>query len=122
MLMAIPAEQMAERAAAWAESDASVRAMIVYGSLAQGTADRILPLLGTARHSAHHSLDAADIERIHRAAPASAEPAELRRSLRATAELYAWALGRWSQRTGQPVPRSPLTAAIVDKLHAAAAD
>jgi predicted nucleotidyltransferase len=39
MLMAIPAEQMAERAAAWAESDASVRAMIVYGSLAQGTAD-----------------------------------------------------------------------------------
>lgn len=37
--MAIPAELMAERAAAWAESDAAVRAMIVYGSLAQGTAD-----------------------------------------------------------------------------------
>jgi hypothetical protein len=48
-----------------------------------------LPLLGTAGHSAHHSLEAADIDRIHRAAPASAEPAELRRSLRATAELYA---------------------------------
>ena len=30
---------MADRAAAWAESDAAVRAMIVYGSLAQGTAD-----------------------------------------------------------------------------------
>jgi hypothetical protein len=36
MLMTIPAEQIAERAAAWAESDAAVRAMIVYGSLAQG--------------------------------------------------------------------------------------
>jgi predicted nucleotidyltransferase len=259
MLMTIPAERIAERAAAWAESDAAVRAMIVYGSLAQGTADddsdldviivaepgqrgalwdrreqvsdllhghhavwhseplwqrpyryqswdeklteldltldeehvepwaaltrgfdpvvdkaevaarlrsdlsnwqprefdapafdggtwvwlnylrgklrhgeawmvrygvmdtlnnRVLPLLGTAGHSAHHSLDAADIDRIHRAAPASAEPAELRRSLRATAELYAWALDLWSQRTGQPVPRSPLTGAILDKLHA----
>jgi predicted nucleotidyltransferase len=37
--MAIPAELMAERAAAWAESDAAVRAMIVYGSLAQAGAD-----------------------------------------------------------------------------------
>jgi len=260
MLMAIPAERMAERAAAWAESDAAVRAMIVYGSLAQGTADddsdldviivaepgqrealwgrreqisdlihghhavwhqeplwqrpyryqswdeelneldltldeehtspwaaltrgflsvvdkaevtarlrsdlatwqpsefdaaafdggtwawlnylrgklrhgeawmvrygvmdtlnsRVLPLLGTAGHSAHHGLDAADIDRIHRAAPASSEPAELRRSLRAAAELYAWALDRWSQRTGQPAPRSPLAPAIMDRLHGA---
>jgi predicted nucleotidyltransferase len=39
MPMAIPAEIMAGRAAAWAESDPGVRAMIVYGSLAQGTAD-----------------------------------------------------------------------------------
>ena len=37
--MPIPAELMAERAASWAESDAAVRAMIVYGSLAQGSAD-----------------------------------------------------------------------------------
>jgi predicted nucleotidyltransferase len=255
--MAIPAERMAERAAAWAESDAAVRAMIVYGSLAQGTADddsdldviivaepgqrdalwdrreqisdllhsrptvwhqepawqrpyryqswdeqlteldltldeehvhpwaalirgflpvvdkaevasrlrsdlatwkpvefdapafdagtwnwlgylrgklrhgevwavrygvmdtltnRVLPLLGTAYHSAHHDLDAADIDRLHRAAPTSADQAELRRSLRATAELYAWALDRWSRRTGQPVPRSPLAPAIMNKL------
>jgi predicted nucleotidyltransferase len=80
---------------------------------------RVLPLLGTAGHSAHHGLDAADIDRIHRAAPASSEPAELRRSLRATAELYAWALDRWSQRTGQPVPRSPLAPAIMAKLDTA---
>jgi predicted nucleotidyltransferase len=260
MLMAIPAERMAARAAAWAESDAAVRAVIVYGSLAQGSADddsdldvvvvaepgqreglwgrreeisdlihghhavwhqeplwqrpyryqswdeelteldltldeehaspwaaltrgflsvvdkaevaarlrsdlaawqpsefdapafdggtwvwlnylrgklrhgeawmvrygvmdtlnsRVLPLLGTAGHSAHHSLEAADIDRIHRAAPASSEPAELRRSLRATAELYAWALDRWSQRTGLPVPQSPLAPAIMAKLHTA---
>ena len=81
--------------------------------------NRVLPLLGTAGHSAHQSLDAADIDRVHRAAPTSAEPAELRRSLRATAELYAWALDRWSQRTGQPVPRSPLAPVIMDKLQAA---
>jgi predicted nucleotidyltransferase len=258
MLMAIPAEQLSGRAAAWAESDAAVRAMIVYGSVAQGTADegsdldvifvaepgqrdalwerreqisdlvlagpavwhqepvwqrpyryqswdenlteldltldeeyarawgalargflavvdkadvaarlrsdlaawhprefdapafddstwawlnylhgklrhgeawmvrygvmdtlssRVLPLLGTARHSAHHDLDPADIDRVHRAAPTSAEPAELRRCLRATAELYAWALGRWSQRTGQPAPRSPLAPAVMARLH-----
>lgn len=81
--------------------------------------NRLLPLLGTAGHSAHHGLDAADIDRIHCAAPASSEPAELRRSLRATAELYAWALDRWSQRTGQPAPRSPLAPVIMDKLRAA---
>ncbi len=82
---------------------------------------RILPLLGTAGHSAHHGLDAADIDRIHRAAPASSQPAELRRSLLATAELYAWALDRWSQRTGQPAPPSPLAPVTMDKLRAAAA-
>jgi predicted nucleotidyltransferase len=260
MLMAIPAEQLAERAAAWAESDAAVRAMIVYGSLAQGTAhqdsdldviivaepgqrdalwdrreqisdlihdchavwhqeplwqrpyryqswdeklteldltlddehahpwaaltrgflpvvdkaqvaarlradlatwqaaefdapafdgatwvwlnylrgklrhgealmvrygvmdtlsSRVLPLLGTAAHSAHRALDPADIDRVHRAAPVSSDPAELRRSLRATAELYAWAVERWSQRTGRPAPRSPLSGAVMDKLRAA---
>jgi predicted nucleotidyltransferase len=229
MLMAIPAERMAERAAAWAESDAAVRAVIVYGSVAQGTADddsdldvivvaepgqrealwgrreqisdlihghhavwdqeplwqrpyryqswdeelteldltldeeyaspwaaltrgflsvvdkakvtaRLRSDLATwqpsefdaaafdggtwawlnyLRGKLRHGLDAADIDRIHGAAPASWEPAELRRSLRATAELYAWALDRWSQRTGRPVPRSPLAPAIMDKLHGA---
>jgi hypothetical protein len=83
---------------------------------------RVLPLLGTAGHSAHHGLDAADIDRVHRAAPTSGEPTELRRSLRATAELYAWALDRWSQRTGRPAPRSPLAPAVMGKLHAAAED
>jgi hypothetical protein len=80
--------------------------------------NRVLPLLGTAAHSAHHDLAAADIDRVHRAAPISAEPAELRRSLRETAQLYAWALDRWSQRTGQPVPRNPLASTITDKLQA----
>lgn len=78
--------------------------------------NRILPLLGTAYHSAHHDLAAADIDRVHRAAPTSSEPAELRRSLLATAELYEWALDRWAQRTGQPPPRSPLTAPVMAKL------
>ena len=80
--------------------------------------NRVLPLLGTAGQTAHHSLDAADIDRVHHAAPTSAQPAELRRSLRATAQLYAWALDRWALRTGQPVPRNPLTPAITDKLQA----
>jgi predicted nucleotidyltransferase len=158
MPMTIPAEQMAERAAAWAESDAAVRAMIVYGSLAQGTADEDSDLdviiaaepgqrdalwdrreqisdLIHGHHAVRHQeplwqrpyryqswdeklieLDLTLDDRVHHAAPTSAEPTELRRSLRATAELYAWALDRWSQRTGQPVPRSPLTPAIMDKL------
>src|SRR5215467_2307407 len=36
--MTVPAEQMAARAQAWAESDPSVRAAVVFGSLAHGTA------------------------------------------------------------------------------------
>ena len=35
----IPAERMAERATNWAQAEESVRAAIVYGSVAQGTAD-----------------------------------------------------------------------------------
>ncbi len=35
----IPAERMAERAASWARTEDGVRAAIVYGSVAQGTAD-----------------------------------------------------------------------------------
>lgn len=79
--------------------------------------NRVVPLLGSARHSAHRDLDPADLERIQRAAPASSDPAELRRSLRATAELYSWALDRWSQRTGRPRPQSPLAPAVLDRLH-----
>jgi hypothetical protein len=37
--MRVPAQEMAERAALWAESDPAVRAAVVYGSVAQGTAD-----------------------------------------------------------------------------------
>jgi hypothetical protein len=37
--MVIPAERMAERAADWSQAEAGVRAAIVYGSVAQGTAD-----------------------------------------------------------------------------------
>jgi predicted nucleotidyltransferase len=78
--------------------------------------NRVLPLLGTAYHSAHRNLDAASVDRVHRAAPGSAEPAELRRSLLATAELYAWALDRWSERTGRPRPESPLALAVMNEL------
>jgi hypothetical protein len=78
--------------------------------------NRVLPLLGTAGHSARHDLDAADLERLERAAPASSEPDELLRSLRATAEVYGWALGRWAARTGRERPQGPLTPAIADRL------
>lgn len=37
--MPLPAEEMAARAAVWARADAAVRAAIVYGSVAQGTAN-----------------------------------------------------------------------------------
>jgi predicted nucleotidyltransferase len=37
--MTIPAQEMAERAARWAGADPAVRAAVVYGSVAQGSAD-----------------------------------------------------------------------------------
>ena len=80
--------------------------------------NRVLPLLGVAGHSALRDLDTADADLIQRAAPTSAEPAELRRSLRATAGLYAWALDRWSERTGVQRPRNPLVHAILNRLGA----
>lgn len=80
--------------------------------------NRVVPLLGGAGHSAHRDMDAADVALLHEAAPSSPEPAELRRSLRATADLYCLALDRWSERTGRPRPRNPLAAVILDRLRA----
>jgi Polymerase beta, Nucleotidyltransferase len=80
---------------------------------------RVVPLLGVAAHSVHRDMDIADVALLHEAAPSSAEPAELRRSLRATAELYSLALDRWSARTGHPRPRNPLAAVVLEKLRAA---
>lgn len=81
---------------------------------------RVLPLLGTAYHSAHGDLAATEIARLDDAAPVSSEPAELRRSLRATAEVYSWALDRWSVRTGRATPRNPLAPLILERLGALA--
>jgi predicted nucleotidyltransferase len=78
--------------------------------------NRVVPLLGAAGHSAHRDLQADVLDRVQRAAPASADPAELRRSLRATAEVYEWALDRWVERTGLPRPHSPLAPAILARL------
>jgi hypothetical protein len=80
--------------------------------------NRVVPLLGVAAHSAVHDLDAADVARLHHAAPASQEPAELRRSLLATADLYSMALDRWSERTGRTRPRNPLAALVLARLSA----
>jgi predicted nucleotidyltransferase len=100
----------------------------LYGKLRHGEAwmvrygvmdtlnNRVVPLLGGAGHSVHGELGDAVVARLHDAAPASSEPAELRRSLLATAELYSWALDRWSERTGRPRPRSPVADAIVARL------
>jgi predicted nucleotidyltransferase len=77
---------------------------------------RVVPLLGAAGPSARRELPPADYRRLHEAAPASAEPAELRRSLRATADLYGVALRRWSERTGRSAPASPLAAAVINRL------
>ena len=78
--------------------------------------NRVLPLLGTAGHSATHDLDAAALARLEGAAPASSDPDELLRSLRATAQVYAWALGVWAERTGRERPRHALTPAIAARL------
>lgn len=78
--------------------------------------NRVVPLLGAAGHSVHRDMDPGDVARLHDAAPRSADPAELRRSLRATAELYSQALDRWAARTGQPRPLSPLAAGVLQRL------
>ena len=81
--------------------------------------NRVLPLLRAAGHSAHHSLDAADIDRVHRAAPTSC-------CARRAAPFPA---GNGSSCTpghstdGRSAPgsqcrESPLAPAITDKLQA----
>jgi hypothetical protein len=83
--------------------------------------NRVVPLLGSAGHSVHGELGDAEVARLQDAAAASAEPAELRRSLLATAELYSLALDRWAERTGRPRPRNPLGDAIMARLRELAA-
>lgn len=78
--------------------------------------NRIVPLLGGAGHSAHRDMEPDDVARLHDAAPRAADAAELRRSLRATADLYSLALDRWAARTGRPRPQSPLAAAVLERL------
>jgi predicted nucleotidyltransferase len=83
--------------------------------------NRVVPLLGSAAHSAVRELGPELTGRLNAAAPVSAEPAELRRSLLATAELYDWALSRWSARTGQPDPRSAIAGPVLERLRHALA-
>jgi predicted nucleotidyltransferase len=77
---------------------------------------RVVPMLGSQWHSAHAELPDADMQRIHAAAPTSAEPAELARALCATASTYAWALDRWSVRTGRERPNHALAALTLARL------
>jgi len=91
--------------------------MVRYGVM-DTLSNRVVPLLGGAAHSVHRDMDAADVARLHDAAPCSSELAELRRSLRATADLYSSALDRWSWRTGRPRPQSPLAALVLERLRA----
>lgn len=176
--MSVPAEQMVARAVAWAETDAAVRAAVVYGSVAQGTANEGSDLdlivvaepgqrdglwdrraeIGAAllshevvwsqephwqRPYRYQSWDEnlveldltldeeyaspwaaltkgflAIVDKADVADRLRGDPAELRRSLRATAELYSLGLDRWSRRTGRPRPRSPLAPAILERLRA----
>jgi predicted nucleotidyltransferase len=78
--------------------------------------NRVVPLLGSAGHPACAELGPAVVDQLNEAAAPCGNPVELRRSLRATAELYDWALAQWAERTGAPNPRSPLAAAILTKL------
>jgi predicted nucleotidyltransferase len=91
--------------------------MVRYGAM-DTLSNRVVPLLGAASHSAHRDLGPADLAHIQRAAPVSAEPGELLRSLRATAQVYDDALDRWAERTGRPRPQHPLAAAIRRRLAA----
>ena len=75
-------------------------------------ANRVVPALGSAAHSAHREVDAASLVTLHAAAPTSADPAELRRALAETALLYDWAIDCWAERTGLARPVTPLRDAL----------
>ena len=77
---------------------------------------RVVPMLGSQWHSAHADLSHRDLQRIHAAAPVSAEPAELARALHATACTYDWALDRWAERTGRERPEHPLAPLTLARL------
>ena len=83
---------------------------------------RVVPMLGSQWHSAHAELSDTDMQRIHAAAPTSAEPAELARSLYATAVAYDSALDRWSARTGRERPHDALAALTLARLRPAEAE
>ena len=78
--------------------------------------NRVVPLLGSAGHSVLADLGQGVLAQLHRAAPKSDQPDELKRSLLATAELYDWALSQWALRTGGENPRSPIASEVLAKL------
>lgn len=80
---------------------------IVRAGVMDTLSNRVVPLLGSAGHSACAELGAGVVDQLNEAAASSGDPVELRRSLRATAELYDWALGQWAERTGAPNPPQP---------------
>jgi hypothetical protein len=84
----------------------------VRASLHDPLANRIVPLLGATTYSAERELPPEDLAELTAAGPASSEPAELLRALRATVALYDLALDRWAARTGRARPQHPLAPAI----------
>ena len=77
---------------------------------------RVVPLLGASTDSAEHRLDPDDVVSLHRAAPSSGDPSELRRALVATALLYEAGLDRWAARTGSARPVHPMARAVLERI------
>ncbi|NYH91262.1 hypothetical protein F4554_003900 [Actinopolymorpha rutila] len=84
--------------------------------LASLSYERIVPLLGASPNAMETTLSEAVQRQLHEALPASDDPAELARGLRATTALYVQALDVWANRTGRSRPHHPMAPAVLSRI------
>ncbi len=87
----------------------------VRSSLHDFLSTRVLPLLADRADATEIDLAAEDRQAVHDAAPAAGDATELRRSLRAAADLYVKALERRSASGGTKASH-PMARSILDRL------
>ncbi|HEY8457192.1 MAG TPA: nucleotidyltransferase domain-containing protein [Actinopolymorphaceae bacterium] len=89
---------------------------LVRSGLVSFVSEEVVPLLGVTSNAVESTLSPSDQRRLHAALPASADPDELARALRASAELYDYALDVWASRTGHQRPRHPLESLVRQRI------
>jgi predicted nucleotidyltransferase len=77
---------------------------------------RVVPLMAGRPDAVEEDLSPLDRQALHDAAPASGDPGELRRAMRAAAALYERAAGGWIRSSGQPRATHPMARVVLDRL------